>query len=133
MSRSRTLSRALAAALAVTALAAPTALARPVTDAAAKNTQDLRMPDTKDASVQTQNTQDLRMPDTKDAASPRDLRYDAGSSSLAGTTAPKPAAPASPDNDPTVPPLALVLAGVAVAGAGAGAVTVSRRRSRVAA
>jgi hypothetical protein len=79
--------------------------------------------------------QDLRSPDTKDAATrpARDLRAAAGTSSLAGTTAPaeRPASPAPADNDTPWASIGLVLAGAAIAAGGAGIATTARRRSRV--
>jgi hypothetical protein len=138
MPRSSTLSRALVAALAATALAAPSALARPIDDLPTKAVEppvtDLRMPDTRDASPAP--LRDLRMPDTQDAAKPPiqpDLRYKAGTSSLAGTKSPQPAQPAGTDNDTPWAVIGLGLAGVAIAAGGAGIATVTRRRSRVAA
>ena len=74
MSRSRTLSRAVAAALAIAAIAAPSALARPLQDLPTQAPQDFRMPDTKDAAALSQQRSDTDGVQT---------------SSLAGTTSPK--------------------------------------------
>jgi hypothetical protein len=74
MTRSRTLSRAVAAGLAIVAIAAPTALARPIQDLPTQAPQDLRMPDTKDAAALSQQRSDTSGVQT---------------SSLAGTTSPK--------------------------------------------
>jgi hypothetical protein len=120
MPRTRTLSRMLAAALLAGAVAAPTALARPIDDLP---TQAATPPVT-----------DYRMPDTIDAAERPsvDLRREAGTSSLAGTTKPD-AQPTGSDNDTPWAAIGGGLGALALAIGGAGAVTVTRRRSRVAA
>jgi hypothetical protein len=118
MSRRRTLSRALTAALAALALVTSPAFARPIDH----------------QPVQPALKQDLRMPDTRDAAEGRtlDLRLDGPTGSLAGTTAPS-TKPATPDSDNSLPPLGLILIGVGVAAAaGVGIATAARKRSRVA-
>ncbi len=117
MSRRRTLSRALTAALAALALVSTPAFARPM----------------QDQPKAVQPAQDLRMPDTRDAAErpSYDLRYQSSTSSLAGTTAPS-QKPATPDSDTSLPPVGLIVIAFGVAAAGVGIVTVTRRRSRVA-
>jgi hypothetical protein len=119
MSRRRTLSRALTAALAALALVTSPAFARPIQDQPV---------------VPPQPKQDLRMPDTRDAAEGRtlDLRLDGPTGSLAGTTSPS-TKPASPDSDNSLPTVGLILAAIAVAAGGAGIATAARKRSRIAA
>jgi hypothetical protein len=118
MSRRRTLSRALTAALAALALASTPAFARPMDDQSIQASPP---------------AQDLRMPDTRDAAErpSYDLRLDGRTGSLAGTTAPS-QKPAAPDSDTSLPPLGLILVAFGVAAGGVAIVTVTRRRSRVA-
>ena len=77
MTSSHTFRTTAAAALLALAMSAP-ALAQ----------QDLRSPDTRDAAIAATHKQDLRSPDARDAA---DLRRYLGTSSLAGTTSPRPA------------------------------------------
>jgi hypothetical protein len=120
MPRSRTLRRVLVAAVVASAAAAPATFARP-------------MPNPPNAAA-TPAAQDLRMPDTRDAAERpvHDLRGQAGTSSLAGTTKPD-SPPAGADDDTPWTGIGLGLAALAIAAGAVGVVTVTRRRSRVAA
>jgi hypothetical protein len=126
--------RRIVAGLAVAALLVPaSAGARVLNDPPQPGhpSQDLRMPDTRDAAGAAGAKQDLRMPDTRDAAA--DPRAASPTSSLAGTVSPPPApAPVATDDDgvdwPSIGIGAAVFGGLVLMGFGV--VTVRRARLR---